>query len=178
MKTILETEHLRLRELVPDDIDFMAEMLADAEVMRYYPRRMTRELSSDWIARQIERYRTDGYGLWLAELRSGEDAGKPVGQVGLVRQMVNGVEECEVGYLIHRPYWRHGFASEAALACRDYAFRTLGKPRVISLIHPENSASQAVARHLGMDVIGNAPHGGAQHLVFAVANPGQASAGR
>jgi RimJ/RimL family protein N-acetyltransferase len=141
MKIILETERLRLRELVPEDIDFMAEMLADADVMRYYPRRLTRELSADWIARQIERYRTDGYGLWLAEQRAGEDAGKPVGQVGLVRQMVNGAEECEVGYLLHRPYWGHGFASEAALACRDYAFNTLGKRRVVSLIRPENRRS-------------------------------------
>ena len=64
MTTILETTRLALRELVLDDLDFMAEMLADAEVMRYYPKRLTRELSTDWIERQIARYTTDGYGLW------------------------------------------------------------------------------------------------------------------
>jgi RimJ/RimL family protein N-acetyltransferase len=156
-----------LRELVPADLDFMAEMLADADVMRYYPRRLTHDLSSEWIDRQIERYRTDGYGLWLAEERS---SGKPVGQVGLVRQTVNGVEECEVGYLIHRPYWRQGFATEGAIACRDYAFTTLHKPRVVALVRPENTASQGVARNLGMEVVGRAPHGGYEHLVFAVNN--------
>src|SRR5262245_1039673 len=135
VSTILETNRLRLRELTPDDLDFMAEMLADAEVMRYYPKRLTRELSGEWIARQIERYTTDGHGLWLAEERS---SGRPVGQVGLVRQTVNGVDECEVGYLIHQPFWRHGFASEGAVACRDYAFTKLNKPRVIALIRPEN----------------------------------------
>ena len=88
-----------------------------------------------------------------------------------VRQTVNGAEECEVGYLIHRPFWRHGFATEGARACRDYAFTTLGKPRVVSLVRPDNSASQAVARNLGMEVIGRAPHGGYEHLVFAVAAP-------
>ena len=168
VKTILETSRLRLRELAPGDLDFMAEMLADAEVMRYYPKRLTRELSTDWIDRQIARYRTDGYGLWLAEER---EIGKPVGQVGLVRQYINGADECEVGYLIHRPYWRQGFATEGALACRDYAFKTLHLARVISLVRSENAASQGVARNLGMDVIGRAPHGGCEHLVFAVKNP-------
>jgi ribosomal-protein-alanine N-acetyltransferase len=173
MKTILETARLRLRELVPDDLDFMAEMLADADVMRYYPRRLTRELSSEWIGRQVERYKTDGYGLWLAEEREG---GSPVGQVGLVRQTINGADECEVGYLIHRPYWRHGFATEGALACRDHAFTSLSMPRVISLVRPENAASQGVARNLGMEVVGRAPHGGYEHLVFAVENPARSSA--
>jgi [ribosomal protein S5]-alanine N-acetyltransferase len=168
MKTILETPRLKLRELVSDDLDFMAEMLADAEVMRYYPKRLTRELSTDWIERQIARYKNDGYGLWLAEER---ESGKPVGQVGLVRQQINGADECEVGYLIHQPFLRHGFATEGALACRDYGFNTLHVPRVISLVRPENAASQGVARNLGMEVIGRAPHGGYEHLVFAVKNP-------
>src|SRR5438093_11938708 len=117
MKTILETERLKLRELVPEDLDFMAEMLADAEVMRYYPKRLTRELSTDWIDRQIARYNTDGYGLWLAEER---ESGEPVGQVGLVRPHINGADECKVGYLIHQPFWCPVFVAEGTLACRDY----------------------------------------------------------
>lgn len=165
MAVILETARLRMRPLEPGDLDFMAEMLADADVMRYYPRRLTRDLAAEWIDRQIDRYRTDGYGLWLAEQRDGSG---PVGQVGLVRQTISGLDECEVGYLIHRPFWRRGFATEGARACRDYAFQTLGKSRVISLIRPDNVPSQGVAKNLGMEVVGRAPHGGVEHLVFAV----------
>jgi RimJ/RimL family protein N-acetyltransferase len=168
MKTILETKRLTLRELAESDLDFMAEMLANSEVMRYYPKRLTRELSADWIARQIARYKTDGYGFWLADQR---ETGAPVGQIGLVRQTVNGVEETEVGYLIHRPFWRHGFATEGARACRDYAFSTLRKPRVVALVMPGNLASQGVAKNLDMAVVGRAPHDGHEHLVFAVTNP-------
>jgi RimJ/RimL family protein N-acetyltransferase len=168
VKIVLETERLRLRELSLNDIHFMAEMLADAEVMRYYPRRLTRELATDWVERQIVRYQADGYGLWLAEQK---DTGDPVGQIGLVRQLINDADETEIGYLIHTPFWRHGFATEGALACRDYAFNVLKKPRVISLVRPENEPSQGVARNLGMEVVGRAPHGGYEHLVFAVKNP-------
>ena len=164
----LETERLQLRELTPDDLDFMAEMLADAEVMRYYPRRLTRDLSAEWIDRQMARYSSDGHGLWLATEKA---TGLKVGQIGLVRQTVNGADECEVGYLLHRPFWRRGYATEGALACRDYAFKTLRKPRVISLVRPENLQSQGVAKNLGMEIVGRAPYGGHEHLVFAVKNP-------
>ena len=71
MKTILETPRLRLRELVAGDLDFMAEMLADAEVMQITPSVSARDLSSEWIDRHIAWYKTDGYGLWLAEEREG-----------------------------------------------------------------------------------------------------------
>jgi RimJ/RimL family protein N-acetyltransferase len=166
--TILETERLKLRELAPDDLDFMAEMLADAEVMRYYPKRLTRDLSAEWIDRQVARYKTDGYGLWLA---TEKPTGVKVGQIGLVKQTINGAEECEVGYLLHQNFWRRGYATEGALACRDYAFNTLHKPRVISLVRPENEPSHGVAKNLGMEIVGRAPYGGYEHLVFAVKNP-------
>lgn len=45
MKIILETPRLLLREMTLDDLDFVATMLADPEVMRYYPRCCTREES-------------------------------------------------------------------------------------------------------------------------------------
>ena len=56
----------------------------------------------------------------------------------------------EIAYLIHRPYWRQGLASEAASGVRDHAFGTLGQSRVVSLIRAENVASQGVALKIGM----------------------------
>src|SRR5262245_26769829 len=127
MPAVLETERLALRELLPADLDFVAAMLGDVETMRFYPRPYTREESAAWIDRQRRRYAWDGHGLWLVTLREG---GEPIGQVGLVRQHVDGVAEDEVGYLIARRHWRHGYAAEAAAATRDHAFRQLGKCRV------------------------------------------------
>jgi RimJ/RimL family protein N-acetyltransferase len=51
---------------------------------------------------------------------------------------------------------------------RDYAFQELHLSRVVSLIRPDNVASQAVARKLGMEVADKTMHSGLEHLVFAV----------
>jgi RimJ/RimL family protein N-acetyltransferase len=171
MRRILNTARLILREMSHDDLDFVAAMLADAEVMRYYPKCYSRDEAAAWVQRQIDRYARDGHGLWLV---SEQDAGQPVGQVGLVRQQVRGVDETEVGYLIHRPFWRRGFASEAAQACRDHALHILGRPSVISLIRPENLPSQGVARKIGMrPEPGLVQHGEFEHIVFRSADDNQ-----
>ena len=148
-----------------EDLDFVAGMLADPEVMRFYPKPLSRDESEAWIERQLERYRTDGHGLWLVVEKA---SGAPVGQVGLLDQLVDGVHEDEIGYLIHRPFWRRGYASEAALGVRAYAWDTLKRRRVISLIRPGNLPSQGVARKLGMRVEKETLFRGLPHLVLSV----------
>jgi len=165
MAPILETPRLALREMSPGDLDFVAAMLGHPEVMRYYPKVYSRNEARTWLERQRERYARDGHGLWLAEDRA---TGEPVGQVGLMTQLVDGVKEPEIGYLIHRPFWRRGLASEAALGVRAWAFDTLGHPRVISLIRPENLPSQGVARKLGMAPEKRVQIFGMEHIVFSV----------
>lgn len=154
--------------MVAEDLDFVAGMLSHPEVMRYYPKCYTREESSRWLARQRERYLTDGHGLWLVLERA---TGEAVGQVGLLAQLVGGVVETEVGYLIHRPYWRQGVASEAAIACRDHAFEALDRDHVISLIRPENLPSQGVAGKMGMEPFERTMHAGLEHVVYRVNRP-------
>lgn len=165
MKAILQTPRLLLREMHQGDVDFMAEMLGDPEVMRYFPNTEDRAGTIAHIQRQIDRYATWGYGPWLVLSR---ETNQPIGRVGLIHQILDGVAEVEVGYMIHRPFWRQGFAFEAAAACRDLAFRTLGRERVISLVRPENLPSAAVARKLGMRPEKEIMHWELRHTVFAM----------
>ena len=166
MRTILETSRLVLREMTLDDLDFVAEVLGDAEVMRHYPKPFSRAEAEEWIVRQTSHYTTHGYGLWLAIEKASE---QPVGMVGLVPRQVEGFEESEIGYLIHRARWRLGLAGEAAAAVRDYAFQALGKDRVISLIRPENVPSQGVARKIGLRSGDRLiDHAGYPHLIFSL----------
>jgi RimJ/RimL family protein N-acetyltransferase len=113
----------------------------------------------------MDRYARYGHGLWLVTEKA---TGQPVGQVGAVVQKVRGVDEMEVGYLIHRPFWRRGFAAEAAAACRNYAFSVLNSKRVIALVRPENVPSQGVARKIGLQPEpGLVQFHGFEHIVFS-----------
>jgi RimJ/RimL family protein N-acetyltransferase len=168
MTFTLETPRLLLRTLEPDDLDFVALMLADPMVMRFYPRRYDRDEAVMWIDRQQARYARDGHGLWLAEERT---SGEPVGQVGLVMQSVDGEELPEIGYLLHHRWWKRGLATEAACAVRDWAFGERGYPRLISLIRPVNSPSRRVAERVGMVRWKETVHAGLPHDVFSITRP-------
>jgi RimJ/RimL family protein N-acetyltransferase len=72
--------------------------------------------------------------------------------IAAYHQHIDGVDEIEIGYRMRPDYWNQGLTTEAALAVRDHAFRDLKLPRVISLIHPENIASQRVAEKIGMSL--------------------------
>jgi RimJ/RimL family protein N-acetyltransferase len=165
-RVILETPRLMLRELSREDLDFVAAMRGDPEVMRFFPACLTREESAAWIEGVLDRYQRDGVGQWLAVDRQRDT---PVGTCGLLAVEIRGAAELEVGYMIHRPFWRQGFATEAAAACRDLAFEALGRDRVVARIRPENTPSEGVARKIGMTPEpGEILHAGLVHRVFSV----------
>jgi ribosomal-protein-alanine N-acetyltransferase len=171
-RVILETPRLLLREMTPRDIDFIASMMAHPDVSTFYERRFTRAASETWLERQLDRYRRDGKGLWLAVERA---TGKPVGQIGLAFQYVEGVRHPEIGWLLAREYWGCGFATEAGAATRDAAFNQWGYDHVISLIRPVNVNSQRVARRLGMTEGRRVQFHGYEHCVFEIARAERAT---
>src|SRR5574341_1724737 len=126
------------------DVAFVAEMLADPLVMRYYPKPLSRDEAAQWVERQCVRYAKDGHGLWLVV----EKNGGPVGQVGLAFQEVEDERLPEIGWLVHQPFQRKGFATEAAIAVRDWALARY--ERIVSLIRPVNVPSRRVAEKIGM----------------------------
>jgi RimJ/RimL family protein N-acetyltransferase len=148
-----------------DDLDFAAAMLGDTEVMRYYPKPLSREEARAWVEKRMRQYREDGHALWLVEERA---TGLPVGHVGLTLQQVEGCLEPEAGWLIHRPYWRRGYATEAGQAAIEYGFRTFNYPHIISLIRPINLPSQGVARKLGMRIVREVMFHEFHHQVYCI----------
>lgn len=149
MKEVLRTERLVLRETDMPDFDDMFGMLSDPAVMAHYPRTRTADETRQWIAWVQARYEEFGYCFWTVTLAG---SGEFLGQCGLLVQDVDQQRELEVAYLFKRAAWHHGYATEAARACRDYAFEVLGAPYVISLIRPANLPSRAVAERNGMTV--------------------------
>ena len=129
------------------DLDDMAALLGDPEVMRYYERPKTRDEALAWIDWNLGLYRDHGFGLWIVSLH---ETGEFVGDCGLTLQEVEGVTEVEVGYHVRAGLQRRGYATEAAEACSDYARDVAGRERLIAIINPANVPSQRVAEKIGL----------------------------
>ncbi len=144
----LETERLILRHLVPGDLDALATIEADPEVMRYFP---SGPRSREEAGRDLDRCRAlqaeYGFSLWAAVDRA---SGLLVGRCGLLPQSLGGRDEVEIAYLIARSHWGLGLATEAAVAIRDHGFGRLGRDRLVSIIHRDNLASRRVAEKSGL----------------------------
>jgi len=149
---ILETERLRLRKMTMDDAKNLLKIFSDPVAMSFYPGTKTFDETIKWIKWTQSNYDKFGIGLWIVERKND---GVFVGQCGLVPQEVNGQPEIEIGYLFVRTYWGQGFATEAAMGCRDWGFKHLDSPRLISLIDPSNAPSIRVAERLGMKLSGS-----------------------
>lgn len=146
-RTILETEHLLLRELTQDDFEETCKLLQDAEVMYAYEGPFSREEVQGWMNNQFRRYQTNGFGLWGVVEKSSETL---IGQCGITLQGYQNGLVPEIGYLLRREYWHKGYATEAARACKEYAFDVLGFSTVYSIIRDTNLPSQQVALRNGM----------------------------
>ena len=155
----LETERLVLRPAVEGDLAALAEVFADPEVMRYIGpgTPWTPKRTAEGLARWTAFWQADGFGMLAVTRR--ED-GRVLGDVGLLawdprswrpgsRAAIGPDAEVEIGWRLGRANWGQGYATEAALAVRDWARDELGLERLISLIHPDNAASIRVAEKLG-----------------------------
>ena len=139
---IIETKRLYLREMQLSDLSALSRILQDEDVMYAYEGAFSDDEVKQWLDRQLNRYTTDGFGLWAVILK---ETDQMIGQCGLTMQDCNGRQVMEVGYLFQRSYWHQGYASEAAIACKKYAFETLQVNEIFSIIRDTNTASQKVA---------------------------------
>ena len=136
----IETSRLIVRELEPRDLDRLTAMYGDPDVMRFIGTggALTREHAERAIERERANHAERGYGEGATVLR---ESGEMIGVCGLiVWPDIDGAQELEVAYLLDRPWWGQGLATEVAGAIRDYAMEVLGRDRVVSCIYPDNSA--------------------------------------
>jgi [ribosomal protein S5]-alanine N-acetyltransferase len=161
----LETERLLLRPYRLEDLDDLHAMFSDPEHMRWYPEPFSREVSLEWLERQIARHQTRGYALWIVEDRR---TGAFLGTAGPSLLTIEEADEVEIGWHTRPGRKGEGIAPEAGAAARDWAFANLEVDHLIALVRPENRPSGRVAVKIGMHVDREVDYKGLRHLVFRI----------
>lgn len=149
MTTTLTSERLILRPWRDDDLDALAALCADPEVMAHFPATLDRAGSADLLRRLQAHQAEHGFTFWCLERR--ED-GAFVGFTGLARVGFDApfAPAVEIGWRLARPFWGQGHALEAARRSLDFAFDELGLAQVVSFTVPANRRSWGLMERLGM----------------------------
>jgi [ribosomal protein S5]-alanine N-acetyltransferase len=170
MSVVTRTPRLTLRHFTPADLDALLALYGDPQVMALHPAGpMARPQVEGILAHILHTYDDPGYGFYAVVLNT---TGAVIGQCGLLSQEIDGRPEVELAYKILPAYWGGGIASEAARAIRDYGFAHFGFPRLISIVHPQNIASQRVCEKNGMARASDASwHGIKGMQIYQIANP-------
>lgn len=145
---ILTTARLSLRTLETDDAAFYLELINDPSWLANIGDKGIRTLEgarANLLAGPMQMQRRLGYSLYLVERK--ED-GAPLGLCGLIRR--DSLPDTDIGYAIAPRYWGHGYAYEAAAAVVAYARDVLRLGRLLGITNPDNAASNALLKKLGL----------------------------
>ena len=151
---MIETPRLLLREYTLDDFPSLYEILSDPETMQHYPAPYDEEKTRLWITWNLDNYEKYGFGLWAIVLK---ETGEFIGDCGITLQNIDGEILPEIGYHIHKKYWRRGFAKEAARAVRDWGFRNTDYATFYSYMKYTNIGSWSTALANGMKKVKEYP---------------------
>ena len=154
----LQTERLTLRAPAAADIEPLAAFYA-SDRSSFVGGPLSRDLAWRQLATEIGHWPLKGYGRWMVDLT---ETGETIGMVGLWNP--EGWPEAECGWDLMNGHEGRGYATEAALAARAYAYDVLGWTTLISLVAPGNEGSARVATRLGARKDGEFTHAKLGHL--------------
>ena len=153
MINVIETERLYLRQWHASDFAVFAEINADPEVMKYFPKLLTPKVSDIIASKCQQLIANQGWGLWAVSLKdSTKTYDDFIGFVGLndTHADMSFAPAVEIAWRLHKDYWGQGYATEAARAALNFAFTELSLDEVVSFTALINKRSQLVMERLGM----------------------------
>lgn len=154
---VFESERLGFRRWKKSDYEPFAQMNSNREVMRYFPKQLTKEESNAFIQRIESHFEEHGYGLWAVELKESHVF---IGFIGFFNTTFEAeFTPCiEIGWRLSNNFWNQGYASEGAVACLDFGFASLGFMQVHSFTSEINHPSIGVMKKIGMNCLGEFEH--------------------
>ena len=171
MTDAMETLRLRLRRWSSEDAVALAKILADPNVTRYIGDgdAFSKEDTFSWMVRHRRHWDELGFGLWAAELKK---TGALAGWMGLATPawLPEVMPATEVGWLLDKPHWGRGLATEGGRATLAHAFDTLRLDEVVSICYADNPASERVMQKIGLHHERDTAHprNGARLRIYAI----------
>lgn len=146
---MLETERLVLRQWRDCDLEPLAQLNSDPQVMEFFPALLTRAQSDALAIRFKTSIESNGWGIWAALLK---DTQAFIGFIGLLQvdPPYPFAPAVEVGWRLLPRYWGHGYATEGGKASLHYGFNTLALPEIVSITARQNTRSRRVMERLGL----------------------------
>jgi RimJ/RimL family protein N-acetyltransferase len=159
------TERLTGHRPEPDDLPEWVRIFGDPRIDEAtWPAELrTPEKVAAILKRSIEHWDRWGFGAWTVRERGSK---RVVGRVGLEHTTKFGHPEVEVEWFIDPGAWGRGYATEMAGEAVRAAFTTLGLDSLIAYTTPDNEASQAVMRKLGMIYEADVENAGMPHVLY------------
>jgi ribosomal-protein-alanine N-acetyltransferase len=166
MQIFIETDRLIIRELLPSDDEAMFMLDSDPEVHQFLGKSPVKTIEEvrDVIAFIRQQYITNGIGRWAIVEKS---SGNFIGWTGLklVRDTVNNhTNFYDLGYRLIKKYWGKGYATESAIACRDYGFNMLHQDKLYAITDINNLDSRKVLEKAGFKCLETFDYEGEPHF--------------
>ena len=142
---VIETARLHLRQFTLGDLDDLYPIFSDPDVVKYMKTGapVSREETESALMSIIKHWEQHGFGRWAVVLK---ETGRLIGYGGL--RNLYGTPE--LVYLLAKPYWNMGLATELAKACLTWGFEERHFEHIVAVTKPEHAASRRVMEKIGM----------------------------
>ena len=162
---MLETKRLILREMKKEDTEAFLDIFSDPIAMQYFGVIFDLAQMKTWVQSNLEHQAKYGFSLLTVVLKQNDEI---IGDCGLETTEIESELVVGIGFDFRRKYWNKGYATEAAMAVRDYGFKKYNFDKISAWINPENVASQRVAEKIGMIKVKSVLRGGKPYALYSI----------
>ena len=156
-KYLFKSSRLGFRTWQKEDIDKMAAINMDKEVMEFFPTTRTYGETVVFVDRMTIQFILKGYCYFAVDILADKSF---IGFIGFSEQNYQAdFTPCiDIGWRLAKTAWHHGYATEGAMRCLEYGFETLHLEKVYSITPVVNTKSEGVMKNIGMQKVKTFSH--------------------
>jgi RimJ/RimL family protein N-acetyltransferase len=154
---LFKSERLGFRNWTEKDVTEFSVINADLEVMKHFPKPLTKKETSKYITRLQNHYQENGYNYFATEILK---TGELIGFIGLAYQdyETDFTPATDIGWRLKKNSWGNGYATEGAKKCLEFAFNELNLDKIFSICTEQNTKSENIMQKIGMEKRGKFNH--------------------